>query len=308
LIIFGVEQYRDAINQNGSMASNYRKTNLLLMKLLLTPVILLFSISASAQHYYKDIIGTKETAEIMKAYQTAKVSRVVLTSYDENNARSDDFFVEQQFSPATQTLKTITRSGMEHGSALISFIDATGNVIKTIDSSNIMVSITTYTYSSAGQLMSVVSSSSDSSGNTNQGEQHIWEYKNNKVARMLRIKNKVDTTYVEFKLDDAGNISEEQETRKGVKSEPVYYYYDANNRLTDIVRYNKKAKRLLPEYMFEYSPSNQIVQKITVPSNSDNYLIWRYQYNGQGLKTKEVIYNKQKQLTGKVEYQYSFGS
>ena len=60
--------------------------------------------------------------------------------------------------------------------------------------------------------------------------------------------------------------------------------------------------------MFEYSPANQVIQKITVPSNSDNYLIWRYQYNGQGLKTKEVIYNKQKQLTGKIEYAYSFQS
>ena len=26
----------------------------------------------------------------------------------------------------------------------------------------------------------------------------------------------------------------------------IYYYYDEKNRLTDIVRYNKKAKKLLP--------------------------------------------------------------
>ena len=125
---------------------------------------------------------------------------------------------------------------------------------------------------------------------------------------MLRIKNRIDTTYVDFRLDEKGNVAEETEIHKGVRTEPVYYYYDTGNRLTDIVRYNRKAKRLLPEYMFEYSPSNQVIQKITVPSNSDNYLIWRYQYNPQGLKTKEVIYNKQKQLTGKVEYQYSFRS
>jgi hypothetical protein len=125
---------------------------------------------------------------------------------------------------------------------------------------------------------------------------------------MLRIKNRRDTSYVNFKLDENGNVIEEQETRKGVKSDPVYYYYDANNRLTDIVRFNKKANRLLPEYMFEYSPSGQLVQKITVPANSDNYLIWRFQYSNQGLKTKEIIYNKLKKLTGKIEYQYSFSS
>lgn len=278
------------------------------MKILLASVVLFTSLSASAQHYYQDIIGTRETSEIMKAYQNNKVSRVVLASYDENNTRSEDFYVEQQFSPATRTLRTITRSDMTHASVLLSFIDDNGNVIKTIDSSNVVTSVTTYTYNASGQLISVLSSSSDSSGDTNESEQHLWEYNNNKVTRMLRIKNRIDTTYVNFKLDEAGNVSEEQETRKGVKSQPVYYYYDASNRLTDIVRYSNKAKRLLPEYMFEYSPSNQVIQKITVPSNSDNYLIWRYQYNSQGLKTKEVIYNKQKQLTGKVEYQYSFSS
>ena len=278
------------------------------MKLVFATLVLFICLSASAQHYYKDILGTRETSEIIKAYQNNKVSRVVLTSYDENNTRSDDFYVEQQFFPAAKTLRTITRSDMGHESVLTSLIDDKENVVKTIDSSAIVFTVTTYSYNPSGQLVSVVSSSTDSSKKTSESEQHLWRYNGNKIASMLRIKNGHDTTYVSFKLDDAGNIAEEQETRRGVKSEPVYYYYDANNRLTDIVRYNNKAKRLLPEYMFEYSPANQVIQKITVPSNSDNYLIWRYQYNAQGLKTKEVIYNKQKQLTGKVEYQYSFGS
>ena len=69
-----------------------------------------------------------------------------------------------------------------------------------------------------------------------------------------------------------------------------------------------KAKRLLPEYMFEYSPANQIIQKITVPSNGSNYLIWRYQYDDRGLKVREAVFDKYKQLTGKIEYQYQFGS
>ena len=278
------------------------------MKSILAATIFLFSVPSFAQHYYKDIVGTRETSEMMKAYQAAKVTRVILTTYDQNDTRSDDFYVEQIFSPASRTLKTITRSGIEHESSLLSFLDGNGNVIKTVDSSAIMVSSTSYIYSPAGQLLSVSSSSIDSSKKTSQTEEHIWQYEGNNIKRMVRIKNKVDTIYVDFKLDEAGHITEEQETHKKVKSEPVYYYYDGNGRLTDIVRYNNKAKRLLPEYMFEYSPANQVIQKITVPANSDNYLIWRYQYNGQGLKTKEVIYNKQKQLTGKVEYQYYFNS
>ncbi|HEU0065033.1 MAG TPA: hypothetical protein VFQ58_08375, partial [Flavisolibacter sp.] len=123
-----------------------------------------------------------------------------------------------------------------------------------------------------------------------------------------RIKNVRDTIFLQFKLDDKGNVSEEMETHKGIASEPVYYYYDENGRLTDIVTFSKRVKRLLPQYMFEYSPTNQLLQQITVPENSSEYTIWRYQYDDKGLKIKEAIYNKQKQLTGKLEYQYSFSS
>jgi hypothetical protein len=277
------------------------------MRLLLLAAALSITLSSSAQYYYKDIIGTKESSELIKNYQSNKVNRVLLTSYDADNTKSEDFYVEQEYSPISQTLKTITRSDVTNETDLTSSVDENGNVVKTVDSSDAVISTTTYSYNPAGQLISLLTTATDTNTN-NQTEQHIWQYLNNKPVRMLRIKNGADTTIVDFKLDDHGNVSEEIETHKGIKSKPVYYYYDGNNRLTDIVRYSERAKRLLPEYMFEYSPSNQIIQKITVPANNSDYLIWRYQYDDKGLKTKEVIYNKQKQLTGKVEYQYSFGS
>ena len=125
---------------------------------------------------------------------------------------------------------------------------------------------------------------------------------------MMRIKNKLDTAFVEFVLDEKGNIAEERETRKKIKLQPIYYYYNDNNQLSDIVRYSPRAKQLMAEYIFEYSDANQVIQKITIPSNNSNYLFWRYQYDGRGLKVKEKIFDKQKQLTGTIEYQYSFGS
>ena len=280
------------------------------MRVLLPALVFFCFIRADAQYYYKDILGTRESADLVKTYQVNKVSRVVLTSFDGNNQKSADFYVEQVFTPATQVLKTTTRSGMGSESILLSYIDGNGRIIKTVDSNNILTSYTEYAYNDAGQLLSVSSSSVDSAKHSNEKEQHLWQWENNKPVRMLRIKNRIDTTYVSFKLDEDGNISEEQETRRGVRSEPVYYYYNENNQLTDIVRFNKKAKRLLPEYMFEYSEDNRVIQKITVPANSFDYLIWRYQYNQQGLKTKEAIYSKddkRKQL-GRIEYQYFFGT
>jgi hypothetical protein len=275
--------------------------------LLFAAVLCITTLTSSAQYYYKDIIGTKESSELIKNYQANKVNRVLLTSYDANDTKSEDFYVEQEYSPTSQTLKTITRSDVTNETILTSYVDANWNVVKTIDSSDAVISTTLYNYTPEGQLISLVTTSADTN-TTYEKEQHIWQYNNNKPARMLRIKNGADTTIVDFKLDDRGNVSEERETHKGIKSQPVYYYYDGNNRLTDIVRYSERAKRLLPEYMFEYSPANQIIQKVTVPANNSDYLIWRYQYDDKGLKTKEAIYNKQKQLTGKVEYQYSFGS
>lgn len=278
------------------------------MKSSLIILILCFAIAANAQYYYKDIIGTKETTDLIKNYRNNKVSRVVLNSYDAENTKVDDFYVEQVFSTSDQMLRTISRSGVTNESVLISYADANGNVIKTVDSSETITSTSVYNYNTDGMLQSVTSSSTDTAHSVNQVEEHRWEYNNGKIVRMLRIKDNKDTAYVSFKTDDKGNIIEEQSLRKGLASEPVYYYYDNNNRLTDIVRFNNKAKRLLPEYMFEYSPANQVIQKITVPANGSDYLIWRYQYDNKGLKIKEAVFDKHKQLTGKIEYLYQFGS
>lgn len=278
------------------------------MKALVLAAVLTLSTSAFSQYYYKDIIGTRETADIIKAYQANKVSRVLLNSFDEDGTKTENFYVEQVFSSADQTLKTITRSSITDESVLTSYINNNGQVVKTVDSSQNLFTTTLYQYDPAGQLIYLTSTSSDTTKRLNQVEEHQWAYSNGRIARMLRIKNKVDTTIVTFKLDENGNVVEENSVRKGTKSEPVYYYYDAQNRLTDIVRYNTKVQKLLPEYMFEYSSSNQVIQKITVPANSSEYLIWRYQYDNRGLKVKEAVFNKQKKLNGKIEYLYSFSS
>jgi YD repeat-containing protein len=278
------------------------------MKLLFFPALLLFSLSSSAQYYYKDITGTKESSALLKVYMKNKVTRVMLTSYDADNTKSDNLFVQQEFSPVKRVLKTITATGADNGnmSTVFTYADENGNIIKTVDSSGVVINTTTYTYDASGNLKLVTISSSDTT--INESEQHLWQWENGKPSRMLRIKNKKDTTYVDFKLDENGNVTEETETRKRVTSRPYYYYYNDNNQLTDVVRYNDRAKQLLPEYMFEYSASDQVIQKITVPSNNSDYLIWRYQYNPQGLKIKEVVYSKhdKRNPLGKIEYQYSF--
>lgn len=273
-------------------------------------MILLISLltTARAQYYYKDIIGSSETTAQMKAYLANGVKKVALTSFDADGTKNEDFSVQQEFDPAKGVLTTITKSNQNEESFLYSYVNAKGQVSRTMDSTQIMVGTTTYTYNSAGQLENVLSVSTDSSKRVSQKEEHRWEYSNGKISRMLRIKNDFDTTYVGFKTDEAGNVSEETSKHKGAVVDDVYYYYDGQNRLTDIVRYNARVKRLLPEYMFEYDAANRVIQKLTIPpSKAANYLIWRYQYDQRGLKVKEAVYDHTKKLNGKVEYNYSAG-
>jgi YD repeat-containing protein len=278
------------------------------MKSFLLAAFMYIACSSNAQYYYKDITGTKETSDLIKTYIKNKVKIVTLTSYDADNVKSDNLFVEQYFSPETKILKTVTGTGEDNAnrSTVFTYADENGNIIKTVDSSGIVVNTTTYDYNASGNLELVTISSSDTI--SHESEQHIWQWENGRPIKMLRIKDGMDTTYVNFKLDEQGNVIEETSIHKRLSSKPYFYYYNDNNQLTDIVRYNERAKQLLPEYMFEYSSTNQVIQKITVPSNNSDYLIWRYLYNPQGLKIKEAIYNKhdKRNPIGKVEYQYSF--
>jgi len=275
---------------------------------LLSFAFILVTLSSSAQYYYKDIVSNKETEELIKVYMASKVTAVRLVSYDGEGVKSDDISMEQRFSTAEHTLRTSTKSEANSESVLLSYFNEKGQVIKTVDSTEAATSVTTYQYNAGGQLQTISTLLNDSTNALSDREEHRWEYKDGKVSRLLRIKNGNDTATVQFKLDEAGNVIEERSTRRGIQSEPLYYYYDSQNRLTDIVRYNSKLKKLLPEYMFEYSASNQVIQRITVPGTGSNYLIWRYQYDDRGLKTKEAIYDKYKKLNGKVEYLYSLGS
>src|SRR4051812_26574729 len=116
------------------------------MKAFFLPFFLLACLAGSAQYYYKDIIGTRESSDMIRNYMKNKVSRVQLTSFNSTNQKDENFFVEQKYDPATHSLSTTTRSYITNESILISFVNEAGNVIRTLDSSSEVVSVTTYEY------------------------------------------------------------------------------------------------------------------------------------------------------------------
>lgn len=278
------------------------------MKNLVTLCVLLASFQLHAQFYYKEILGTRETNDMMKKLVNAKVKSISLKSFDADNTITDDFVVHQTITINPYTLTTMTRFADGDQSVFVSTFDDQVRLVKTVDSSNWQTVFSTYEYDGAGNLSQVIVWTTDTSGAETMREVHQWAYgSNNRVSLMKRTRNGVFIDEVRFIYDDNGNPVEEGTYKNGNLTDRLYYYYNDRNQLTDIVsRYNATAKMLMPDYMFEYSPAGVLLQKITVPPKGSDYTIWRFQYDNNGNKIREAIFDKHKQLQGRIDYIYTY--
>jgi hypothetical protein len=268
-------------------------------------VCILISLNAKAQYYYKDIVVPAQSMDKTSRFKTHKIKNVNLISYESDGERTENFTGTQTVSPDFREITTAFNTPLSGESLLISYFDANGRIVKSVDTTDGATSTSEYFYNDKG-LLSKFSNVSVSAGQKTEKEDHLWFYNNDgKPTRMLRVKNDHDTAYTDFVLDEKGNVAEENSTRKNVQLPSYYYYYDNQNRLTDIVAYNEKAKRLLPLYIFEYGYDNQLATMLVVPEGTDDYHKWYYEYNDAGLKTKETCLNKKKQVLGQIEYEYN---
>jgi YD repeat-containing protein len=262
---------------------------------------------AIAQYYYKDVVVTQQLADKWKMYKKNRVRSVKLTSFESGNQPTEGFICEQNVTADFQQITTHTKSTYTPEDFLISNYTSNGLLKKTLDTSDRYQTTTEYTYNADGKISSILNTSSSAADEVKETEQHIWQYDaSGKAAGMLKIKNNNDTTYIRFVTDEKGNIVEEHPVRNKINLPVIYYYYDDNNRLTDVVRYNTQAARLLPDYIFEYNNDGVMTSMLTVAESSNNYQKWIYQYFENGLQSKQVCFNKQKQMLGKIEYEYNF--
>jgi len=277
------------------------------MKKLLSLFTLLFFYEANSQYYYKDLVAAADLNRQMKIYISNKVHKVTATGITPEGSASSDFNETYEISSNGTSLKITTRINKTVSSLRHSFNDR-GLLVSTVDSAAGVKSTSTYTYDGSGKVISISNSATDadSSADFSQTEIHQYIYRDGKLEKMWRIINKTDSLEVKFVVDENGNVLEERNYRRGVFTDPIYYYYDDKNRLTDIVRFNYKANRLLPDYLFEYDDSDRVIQKITTTSGKNlGYVTWRYLFDERGLKTKEALFNKDKQLQGRIDYSYN---
>jgi hypothetical protein len=267
--------------------------------------LFIVSFDATAQYYYKDIITTQQIGGTYQQYKLNAVSRVNVSAFDRNIPVNDAVVIQQTVNTRQNSIITYTKVPDADENWLKSYYNEKGQLVKTTDSTEEIVAHTLYQYNDKG-LLSTISNRSVPKNNPALTEFHQWVYNSaNQPEKMIKIKNATDTTVISFTTDEKGNIGEEKALRKGVLVEKIYYYYDDKNRLTDIARYNKRADKILPDYVFEYNEQGQVTTTILFPEGMPgNYQTWRYIYGADGLKRKEQCYNKQKELVGRVEYNY----
>jgi hypothetical protein len=256
--------------------------------------------AAHAQYYYKDLVLLGHTQNRFESLKKEKVKKVQVLSYNGQDAQPLAIEQYQKISYKPDILFTYTEQADRGASWLNSYFQD-GLLSRVVDSTLMSVNRTWYKRD-AQQRIQEIETISSGDGIT-MLESHFWFYdQQGKPNRMLRVRNLKDTTSVRFVLDEKGMVVEEHAVFQGVELPPVYYYYDDQNRLTDIVRYNGATKKLLPFYIFEYE-DGRLSGSTMVPEGSNEYQKWYFQYT-DGLKAADFCYDKRGQLLGKVLYQY----
>lgn len=275
------------------------------MKKILTFFLFLFTaiFNVHAQYYYRDIISNRQLHAEMAQYRENKVRLIKIRSFEDDGTESDGFFCEKKISRDYRKTELFTRSNISGISLLTSLFNEKGQLVSTSDSSELAVSINRYTYDNEGRIISILSiiRSSDDDFTSEIREEHLYYYGNGSIPeKMIRVKNLSDSTNILFGLDEHNNLGIEKDSRNGSK---YYYYYDSKNRLTDIVHDNEHTTKLIPDYLFEYNSTGQLLQMTNTEEGGSNYFVWKYSYEN-GLRSKEKCYSKERKLMGSIEYVY----
>jgi len=265
----------------------------------------MFTLSVNAQYYYKDILNNQQLMKEFSILKNDNLRTVKIKSFEDDGQPSDGFFCEKKINKNYTQSQMISKSNITGQSLLVSDYNADGRPVKTTDDTPTTTSVTQYEYDNKGRLSVVrtVTKADDGAGEITETHEYFYDEKG-KPVKMLRKKNDVLISTIHFVSDTTGNIIEEDVEGNNSTDKKYYYYYDDKNRLTDVVHYNERAKRLLPNYMYEYNTLNQPKQMISTEEGGNNYFIWKYTYNDKNLRETEKCFSKERRLLGTIEYEY----
>lgn len=275
------------------------------MKRLLTISLLACFSSGYGQYYFNDLISIQMGNEQYRMLRAQRIRQISATSFEADNTVTDGFKLEEEISLDGKRIQLRTAIASGHTSVTDRFYELS-KIRRTQTYSNGIGNKTAYTYTPNGLIQSIAITTTDSAMKSTDIELHEWNYDDKGLpVSMWLIKNRTDSTLIELKKDEKGLVIEEDWKKNKRTKETYYYYYDAANHLTDIVRYNARLKKLIPDFQYEYDSTGKVTQMIQISMGSASYFIWKYQYNENGLKAQESGYDKEKKLAGKIVYTYT---
>ncbi|MDP4283025.1 MAG: hypothetical protein Q8891_01265 [Bacteroidota bacterium] len=260
--------------------------------------------SANAQYYYKDILSNQQLNKEFFILKNKQIKDIKIKSFEGNDEPSEGFFCEKKINKGYSQSEMLSKSNITGQSLLVTDYNAKGLVIETTNTTPTSSNIVKFDYDDQGHLSMITTETTGGDDSSGIVETHQYFYdKNGNLEKMLRKKNNVLIATITFVKDGKGNVIEEDAAGKS-NDKKYYYYYDDKNRLTDVVHFNEVARKLLPDYMFEYDTLNQKKQMISVDESGRNYFIWRYAYNDQELPEIQKCFSKEKKLLGTIQYEY----
>jgi hypothetical protein len=274
------------------------------MRAILTFVCLTVFTTSYSQYYFNDIVSMQTGNEHYKSLRTQKIKKIKASSFEADNSPTEGFLLEEDISMDGK--KIVLTTALSGGKQSTTTRTYELSKLKRIQAfSNNIETRTDYFYDAKGLVQKIQFTTTDTAMKYISTEVHEWLYnETGQPVSMLKIKNKTDSTSIEFVKDEKGLIVEEKWKKKARTLETYYYYYDAGNHLTDIVRFNNRLRKLIPDFQYEYDTNGRMSQMTQFSISSASYIIWKYTYNDKGLKLSEEGFDKEKKLVGRIVYSY----
>ena len=262
--------------------------------------------TVNGQYYFNDIVANAQTHQQYKLLRAQRVKKITGYTREAGQDSGGDVLFTQEISMDGKRITLYSTEQNGKTSRTITYYNL-GKLVKTESNNKNTQSTTLYTYHESGLPSRIQTTTRDTFLAATNTEIHEYFFKKDSTLDFAYIiRNNSDTVQVYFTTNEQKQVLDETWKRKQKEIEKYYFYYDNKKQLTDIVRYNSIANKLLPDFVYTYNEAGNISEMMQVPRAGNNYVVWKYTYNEKGLKLMDNCYNKNKSLIGSLAYVYEY--
>ncbi|MBU3745169.1 MAG: hypothetical protein FGM61_11605 [Sediminibacterium sp.] len=262
--------------------------------------------SVNGQYYFNDIVANAQTHQQYKLLRAARVKKITGYSREAGLDTGGDVLFTQEVSMDGKRITLYSQEQNGKTSRTITYYNM-GKLVKSESGNKNTQTTTQYTYHESGMPSRIQTTTRDTFLASTNTEIHEYFFKKDSTPDFAYIiRNTIDTIQVYFTTNEQKQVLDETWKRKHKEIEKYYFYYDNKKQLTDIVRFNSIANKLLPDFVYTYNEAGNISEMMQVPRSGNNYVVWKYTYNEKGLKLTDNCFSKNKTLLGSLAYVYEY--